>query len=549
VTAWWAARARLAYALHVQRLRARPLVLVGLACALITAAGEVRADAASDHERHHQKAAGSKAAPSAPRPAPPPVDSTRVAPELGRGWVDAEPSALRYELDGVDVRGNSRTSDGVVLRYVPFDAGDVIDVADPELELLRYRLLGTGFFSDVRISLRRGRARGRAVLVVEVVERNTLIVEKVAMGIAADEDEEGNAEPISPFLGVQAAETNLAGTGVTLGAGFAVAAEQFALESHFAYPYIADSPWMVTAGVHYIDAQDFFGSKEVSFESPLLVQRNVTDYAVVSYERFGGSIGAGVDVSLPLRVLFDYQLERVDALVPNVASHVRGETREPIDFDILPGASVLSMIHTSLVYDSRDAPFLPERGTFASVKGTFGLEPLGSSYGFAKLEGRYQRWWKLPWRHVVSLEGEFGAIAGDAPFFEQFYVGDYTDLLPDRVLGLNPDRRQPPNFFGTNVIEVRYGDYAARLEGEYSIPLYRGGGAIYGIDFFGGAGLYAVATREDFTDPASGYEGASRVPLDLTYNAGLRFETYVGGFSFAVANLVGLLPPKRGDRK
>ncbi|MCA9620331.1 MAG: hypothetical protein KC731_15015, partial [Myxococcales bacterium] len=84
---------------------------------------------------------------------------------------------------------------------------------------------------------------------------------------------------------------------------------------------------------------------------------------------------------------------------------------------------------------------------------------------------------------------------------------------------------------------------------EYRIPLYRGRGAIYGIDVFGATGVYAVATKEDLRDPPSGYTGAAQVPIDLTYNLGLRFETYVGGFSFAFANLVGLLPPKRGDRK
>ncbi len=458
-------------------------------------------------------------------------------------------AALRYTLEGVEIRGNFRTAERVVLRYVPFEAGDQLDVSDPEIELMRYRLLGTGFFSDVRVSLRRGKRHGSVVLVINVVERNTLIVENVAMGIAADEDADGNAEPISPYFGVQVAEQNLAGTGMTLGAGLAAAADQFSLSTRFAYPYLADSPWAITASLHYIDARDFFGNKEVSFESPLLVLREVTDYAVIDYTRFGGSIGAMVDLSLPLRLAFDYQLERVDALVPIVASHVRGETREPIDFDIISGETVLSMLRTTLTYDSRDTPFLPTRGTLGTLRGTVGFEPIGSSYDFAKLELRYQRWFRLPWRHVVSVEGQLGAIAGDAPFFEKFYVGDFTDLLPDRLLGLNPDRRQPPNYLGTDIVEVRYGDYAARIHGEYRIPLYSGRGSVYGVDFFAGAGLYGVAARRDFTHPPSGYSGAELVPVDLTYNLGLRIETYVGGFNFAFSNLLGLLPARGGDRK
>lgn len=470
-----------------------------------------------------------------------PTDANRPAP-------GAE-AKLRYNVEGIELRGNLRTADRVVLRYVPFSEGDLLDPADPEVELMRFRLLGTGFFSDVRVSLRRGSKRGWVVLVLDVVERNTLILENLAMGIAADEDADGNSEPIAPYLGVEAAETNLAGLGVTLGAGFGVADEQFSLRTRFAYPHIDDTSWMLTGDLHYIDARDFFGNKQVSFESPLLIQRHVTDYAVVSYTRFGGSVGGGVELSLPLRVMFDYQLERVVAIVPMVASHVRGRTREPIDFDILPDESVLSMVHTSMVYDSRDTPFLPKKGDLAIVRGSLGLEALGSSYGFGKLEASYAHWWKLPWRHVVSVRGELGAITGDAPFFEKFYVGDFTDLLPDRVLGLNPDRRQPPNYLGTDIVEIRYGDYAARLEGEYRIPLYSGQGSIYGIDFVSAFGLYGVAARRDFTDPPSGYEGFERVPIDLTFNLGLRIETYVGGFSFAFSNLIGLLPARGGDRK
>lgn len=502
--------------------------------------GTATAHAQPSAPERHEAAHAAAESPEPERPA-----------ERGAEWQEAQEDepVLRYTLEGVEIRGNFRTAESVVLRYVPFEPGDQLDVSDPELELMRFRLLGTGFFSEVRVSLRRGKRHGSAVLVVSVVERNTLIVENVAMGIAADEDAEGNAEPISPYFGLQVAETNLAGTGITLGAGVAAAADQFSLSTRFAYPNLADTPWAITASLHYIDARDFFGNKDVSFESPLLVLREVTDYAVIDYTRFGGSVGAAVDLALPLRLAFDYQLERVDALVPIVASHVRGATREPIDFDIISGETVLSMIRTSLTYDSRDTPFLPTRGTLASVRGTVGFEPIGSSYDFAKLELGYQRWFRLPWRHVVSVEGQLGAIAGDAPFFEKFYVGDYTDLLPDRLLGLNPDRRQPPNYLGTDIVEVRYGDYAARIEGEYRIPLYSGRGSIYGVDFFAAAGLYGVAGRRDFTQPPSGYSGAALVPIDLTYNLGLRIETYVGGFNFAFSNLLGLLPARGGDRK
>jgi outer membrane protein assembly factor BamA len=486
-----------------------------------------------------------------PSKTPAPIPTHR--PSLAEAPPQAEPSVakvkVRYALEGIELRGNVRTAARVVLRYVKFRAGDLLDVDDPEVELTRYRLLGTGFFASVQLSLRKGSRRGAAILVIDVVERNTFIVQNLWAGIAADEDTAGNARPLSAYLGLQVAETNLAGLGMTLGAGIAVASDQFAIHTQFLDPAIAGTGWSAAASLQYSDARDFFGNRDVSFESPLLEQREVTDYAVVAYRRFGGTLGTGHDLTVSTQFSLDYHLEQIDATVPTVASHLFGTTREPIEFSILGGKSVLSSLRAVISHDTRDYPFLTKRGTLASVSLSAGLMPLGSDYGFARMEANLRHWWQLPWKHVIRAEAFVGFIAGNAPFFEKFYVGDFTDLLPDRVLSLAPDRRQPPNWLGNDIIEVRYGEFAARIEGEYRVPLYAGRDAVYGVDLFGTTGLYSIATRRMFTDPPSGYEGAARVPLDLTFNLGVRVDTKVGGISLAFSNLLGLLPARRGVRK
>jgi hypothetical protein len=148
----------------------------------------------------------------------------------------------------------------------------------------------------------------------------------------------------------------------------------------------------------------------------------------------------------------------------------------------------------------------------------------------------------LPWDHVLRIEGIFGSVLGDAPLYAKFYVGDYSDLRPHRALDLAFDRRAAPNFFDTTIGEVRYGDYAARLNAEYRVPLYRGRKSIYGVDVFGSVGFYAVANGRDITSPARGYSGLSKVPVDLTFNFGLRADTAAGGLSIGVANLIGFIP-------
>jgi outer membrane protein assembly factor BamA len=449
--------------------------------------------------------------------------------------------AVRYTLEGVEVRGNTRTRTHVVLRYVPFKQGDVFDVDDPEVELSRYRLLGTGFFRDVQFSLRKGSARGFVVLVIDVVERNTIVLNDVRMGISADADTKGNRRPLTAYAGIDVAETNLLGTGITLGSAMAVAQNQLALRVRFLDPAFLGSSWMTSGTLLYNNALDFFGNAVVLKDDPN--GTTSSESAVVSYKRFGGSVGVGRDLSIATQFWLNYRLESITADYPLEASHQRGFSTEPIDFDIVRGRSVLSTLRATLDYDTRDHPFLPTRGWHASITAEVGLLPAASDYEYQRAEVSASHWWRLPWHeHVLRLELFGGAISGNAPFFEQYYVGDFSDFLPSRVLGMNFDRRPAPNFLNTDIVEVRYGKYAFKLAGEYRVPLFRGHRSIYGIDFFASAGIYGVAGDRDITSPPVGYSGLSQIPVDLTGNLGFRMDTNAGGFVFAFSNVLGFVP-------
>jgi len=488
---------------------------------------------------------------------PPPPPPPPRAPVSSSPAADVEPDAaggdgasivrgpgrvgLRYTLEGIEIRGNTATLARVIQRFVPFRAGDTLDVDDRELLLTRFRLLGTGFFRDVQLSLRRGSRRGYVVLVVSVVERNTIVVNDVWLGLSADAEPDGSARPLTAYGGLDVSEQNLAGTGVALGGALALADRQLALRTRFSDPAFLRSSWQVEAQLLYNNAKDFFGQRDVLVDDP--TQTVAQDYAVVGYQRFGGLLGVGHELgSVATRIYFDYRLEKIDARLPLAASHKRGLDVEPIDFDLRPGSTVLSTLSATLVHDTRDEPFLPTRGWHLLALAEASLTPLGSDYPYAKLVLRGSRWMPLPWDHVLRIEGILGSVFGDAPLYEKFYVGDYTDLRPHRALDLAFDRRAAPNFLNTAIAEVRYGDYAARLNFEYRIPAYRGRQSIYGVDFFVSSGVYAVANARDITLPARGYTGFSKLPIDLTFNMGLRAYTAAGGFSLGIANFIGFIP-------
>ena len=515
-------------------------------------------------------AQGTPPAPAAP-PEPPPV--TLGTPTPGSTSAAASPpsadaspaedeeeasrhksggvTGLKYTLEGVQVRGNRTTLTSVVLRYVTLRAGDVLDVNGPDLELTRFRLLGTGFFRDVQLSLQRGSRRGNVILVVDVAERNTLVIDQIWLGLGENVEPNGIAAPLSAYAGAQATETNLAGTGIALGGAFALAENQFAMRLRLLDPQTFRANWITEAEFVYNDAQGFLGTRDVLVDDPnasATAGQAAIDYAVARYRRLGGRVSIGHDLGISSRIFIDYRLEKVDALLPSAASDNCGNEICPIDFMLVPGSSILSTLGAAFTYDTRDDPFLTTRGQQLVASVAASLTPFGSDYPYTKVVVHGSQWFPLSWGHVLHLEAFAGVVSGNAPLFERFYVGDLSDLLPDRALDLTFDRRAAPNFLSTDIVENNYGNYAAEIDLEYRVPLYRGTRSIYGVDLFGSFGIYGLANASNFTQYPLRYSGFATVPVDLTFNAGLRIDTQAGGFVLGLANLVGLIPVRGQDR-
>jgi hypothetical protein len=117
----------------------------------------------------------------------------------------------RYHIEQVVVSGNHKTKTELILREIGIAAGDVISASDPRVEAARFRLLSRGFFLDVRLSLTRGKKRGNAILLVEVEERGTIVVNDLYPSTSA---------ATTFWGGIDVSETNFLGRGVNLGGAF-----------------------------------------------------------------------------------------------------------------------------------------------------------------------------------------------------------------------------------------------------------------------------------------------------------------------------------------
>ncbi len=497
----------------------------------------------------------------------------------------ADIADIRYLLEGIEVRGHATTRKSVIIPFVPFEEGDLLSVGDWRLESLRYRLLGTGWFSSVQLSLKRGSAPGRVVLVVEVVERNTLVIQQLAAGVgwsvrsvgSQDGDDSDPSRRAQPYLGLSLAETNLFGFGGRLGLEFLLSGDDGGLTQRgFALRYADPNVipgWSLRTGIEAVRGREYFGgdndvfasvncsAPELSDEERLDCQAE-PDAAVLEYRRVGLRAGMGHSLGRNTRLFLQWRLDLLNVPpsgMPEAASELRGrgraeDLRVPIDFAVERGHSVVSVGRIGLTYDRRDNPALPSSGVFAGFTGDLASNLVATQYEFVRLTGSTERWVPIADRHVLRFGAFLGALFGRPPFFYKFFVADLTDLQPARILGLNLDHRPAPNLFGllssgrafdassgTAVSQMRKEELAARVDMEYAWSFEpRGGGFLRGGELFVLAGLYGLADPRDLRIAVPGYQGAARVPVDLTFDLGLRLDTQIGVFRFGFAKLLWL---------
>jgi hypothetical protein len=461
-----------------------------------------------------------------------------------------------YVLERIDIVGNTTRAD-VIRRFIPLKPGDTLDVDDPAIDTIRFRLMGTGWFDEVHLRLRKGSQRGYVALEINVQERNTLVISRIVAGLARVVTSSTNRDDtLRPYAGLGLTESNLFGLGIGVSTAAVVSASQYGLDLRYHDPMRLGAGFDLGARVFYNHARDFFGrdplvaincpppdpdDPDAECDPDIAATR-----AVVIYNRFGFGAGTGHDITGQLRYELDWLGEVVDVVTkPLAASTLVGaddQSREAIDFHIDDGNSFVSTVHLGLIFDRRDDPALPSRGQVFRFDTRVGAGLLGSSYDFARVEAAVRHFQPLPWNHVVSFGAYVGTVFGEAPFFYRFYAADLSDLLPSRALELNLDFRRTHNLLGTSIREFDKADLAARLDLEYELPLHRGGGEVRGLDAYAGFGVFLLGDRAALRTGLPGYEGLARAPIDLTFDLGIQANTSLGLFKIGFSSLIGFFP-------
>ncbi len=436
-----------------------------------------------------------------------------------------------YVLEMVVIKGNTKTVASTILYFIPLKKGQSFSPDDKKLEKSRARLLATGWFSDVVFTLKKGSKKGHVILEVKVQERSTLLIKNLVLGISG----------ITTYGGLELAEHNFLGRGLFLSGGFVLGSPHRGYRAEFYDPSIFNSAFSAGVALYHSSGVDYLGYDNVVAiydDSEEAVHRP----ARIDYKRWGGSILGAATIFKTLMLTLKYRLEYLDTILPIAATHTRRGITTPIDFGLLHGESYISTISASLTYDTRNDPFLPTSGLYLNITVELSNTLIGSSYNYSKYT-LVADWYKtLPWSHIVKISFLAGLITGNPPLFEKFFIGDLSDFIPARVQGMSFDKRRSFNLLKTAINAMRYENIAAKLAGEYIVPLYRKKKGIYGIDFFFSIGLFLLASSEDLMLPPEGYEDVSPAPIDITANLGFRADTSAGYFEISVGTLLGLIP-------
>lgn len=484
--------------------------------------------------------------PPAPPTAPPAgEDRTEGTPPSGDAPPDDDGSAPLHEdneygplifIEAVDITGNSATDVEIIRRALPIAPGDVLHSSDKRLRDVRYKVLALGYFRDVIVTMRKGDERGHVVVDVRVVERGTIVLNRLWFGTSTSSQAYG---------GLDVTERNLLGLGIQLGGGVIYAAhgdipgsrDQWAGELRLADTSLRGTPWGVNGAltlVHGSEPYRVTGDDDHDVAS---------DFRAFDYRRFGARGGVTYDVTALSRLSAGLRVEALDVTLPDAPSQAlpSGELTG-LDLHLHPRGSRVVTLGVGFDRDTRPDPVLPHSGDRATVALEVGSGAIASSYDFATLFARYEKWWPIKdERQTLGVRLAGGVVIGDAPEFDRIFISDVDHGLTPRALGLVLSTASAIDLLGTRDSKPTYGDIGGNITGEYALTLFRGTGKnrVYGGDLFFAAGVWALAETADLHQRDSSVWKS--LPMDLFADAGVRIDTDIGIFELTFTNALGRL--------
>ncbi len=364
-------------------------------------------------------------------------------PNLETGNIDIEyeiNESEKFQVESINIEGNTKTKSIVVLRELVLGPGDVFDSV--RMKISKMRLENTRFFEDVNVTPESTNIPGRRNLRVALREART-----------------GN---------------------LTFGAGFS------SLERAVIFAEITQSNFDIFNRKSFFqgDGQKFrlrmqLGSESselvLAFEEPWLFERELalgfqifrttSDYNSAFYDeiRSGGQVYMRKRLFGLVEGTLTYTFEVVD--IANV------DPTAPASIQSIAGKTTISKLGFSLLRDTRDKIVNTTRGNRMELITEIAGGPLAGDVNYYRVEVRGSQFYPVFefQEQVLSLIGRAGVVQnfGDSnsvPFFDQYFLGG-----PQTLRGFEFREVGPKNAFGEPEGGRTYGFFSA----EYSIDLVK----------------------------------------------------------------------------
>jgi outer membrane protein insertion porin family len=307
----------------------------------------------------------------------------------------------RSFVQRINIVGNIRTRDKVIRREVLIAPGDIYSTT--RVETSKKRLDNLGYFSRVETYPEDTGVPGQKDLTVQVEEKRTGSL-NFGAGFSTIDSVIGFVEVTQGNFDLMNWPT-FTGAGQKFRSRIQLGARRKDFVVSLTEPYFLDQQLSVGGDLFY---------REASFLSSVYDQRN-----------YGFSVNARKPIGRFTSVSLEYRLEEID--IYNVSPGVSEDIR------IEKGARTKSQVASSIVFETRDNPFLSRKGQRIVLTPFIAGGFLGGDtqiFGF-NLEG--SQYFHLPGDLILLFNGQIAGVdtwgEGDrVPIYDRLFLGGGNDL-------------------------------------------------------------------------------------------------------------------------
>jgi len=333
-------------------------------------------------------------------------------------------------LESVEIRGNTKTDNDVILREMPIEAGDVVNIK--KIQKGYQNLHRLGYFENINPEFERVDSENNlAKLVINLDEGNT---GRLNFG--------GGYSSTDGLIGfIDVSEKNLFGNGQNIGVKWQFG-DTTTYSLNFYEPYLMDSIYS-------------FGFSVYDRESERTTSNDL-DYIKKSK---GGSITLGRPLVRDWRTSLKYRTEDTNEYW-NETDNVAGITEDETIYD-----TELSSLTLSFSRDTSNSRFHPTSGSINNFSVEYAGDFLGGNMDFTKYQLDSRRYFPGFKNHALAVRMELGLSDPRTPLAgEEYDLGgsnslrgyeqsDFDDKTPNNDLLLfNVEYRIPFNESFTGVL-------------------------------------------------------------------------------------------------